>query len=243
MDNELRKYKVVAKKKESTDSFTLDLSLESGAIPDFVPGQYINIFFKDLNTPEGKAYSISSAPYENQFSITVKVIGKFSSKLDSLEVGGSLDATLPYGYFYSEEEDTDLVLIAGGIGVTPFRSIILDNLNKKTNRHLQLIHSIKKDEDAVFVDQFQNIKDDRFDLQYFITRQSKSSITGAYLGRIDLEKLNKLGKIDFGKTELENPNKTEYMICGSISFVRDIWKNLKEAGVSEYNIYTEAFFS
>ena len=52
------------------------------------------------------------------------------------------------------------------------------------------------------------------------------------------------GRIDV-PTLLNSLNKTtekEFLICGSISFVRDIWKALRDQGISEDYIYTEAFF-
>ena len=42
--------------------------------------------------------------------------------------------------------------------------------------------------------------------------------------------------------QLKNLSDTEFFLCGSISFVRDYWRGLKDGGIPEISIYTEAFF-
>jgi len=222
MENHKEKYKIIDKKILNSDTFTLSLVLESGEIPTFIPGQYINIFFDDLGTSEGKAYSLSSAPTEKKFDITIKVIGTFSEKLNSLKVGDEIQGTLPYGFFYSEER-SDLVLISAGIGITPFRSMIIENQSLLEKRKISLIHSVKEEYDLIFKEDFERINSDKF--RYIKNVSSK-------YGRLDQEKLNLMGLED-----------KEFMICGSISFVRDMWKILVDFGISQDQIYTEAFFS
>ena len=60
---------------------TLQLSLANSTVPTYVPGQFITVYAPELGTPEGKAYSISSAPHEKTLNITVKDMGKFSHYL------------------------------------------------------------------------------------------------------------------------------------------------------------------
>lgn len=216
MENNKVIYKIINKKTESEDTFTISLELEEGGIPDFIAGQYINIYFDDLNTAEGKAYSISSAPSENKFDLTIKILGEFSNKLNDLKIGDRVKGTLPYGFFYSEEE-SDLVLIAGGIGVTPFRSIIFQNKDK----NITLFQSARFEEGLIFKDDFESVQG----LNYIKNISSKE-------GRFTFEKLN-----------LDSFKEKEFMVCGSISFVRDVWRILKENGIEQDQIYTEAFFS
>ena len=53
----------------------------------YTAGQYITVFFDDSSTPEGKAYSLSSAPHEKWLSITVKKVGEYSGRLHDLRAG------------------------------------------------------------------------------------------------------------------------------------------------------------
>src|SRR3989338_5642077 len=142
-------YQVLATKNEVPGVVSLDLAPVGRKIPEFPPGQYITVYFPELGTPEGKAYSISSAPGEDRFTITVRGIGEFSNRLVSMSIGDRVIAGEPYGYFYSESNETPLVMIAAGIGVAPFRSMIIENVRKNPNRKLFLFHSSRVLSDSI----------------------------------------------------------------------------------------------
>lgn len=225
-----RKYIVKKKKQETHDTSTLMLVQEDGTVPSFIPGQFISVYFPELNTPEGKSYSISNPSGEKTLNITVKGIGEFSNRLCAMELGDVLSGSLPYGFFYSEQQDTDLVMIAGGIGVAPFRGMIIGADVQSPKRKLSLFQSAQTATDLLFNSEFTSRK--RLTIRYFITREQHPRIqaTGR---RMRVEDILEDCSIE----------RSEFFICGSISFVRDIWKNLKNHGVNEDRIYTEAFFS
>lgn len=230
-------YVVEEKIIESSSVSTLKLAFPDGTIPKYHSGQFINIYFPELNTPEGKAYSMSGPPYEGVLAITVKSMGEFSRRLCALRVGDTVTASLPYGYFFSELEDTALVMIAGGIGVTPFRSMIRDSCRRNPSRKLALFYSARTSSDLIFKKEFEEIgkKHDSFKVFYFVTREESSDLQ-AFHGRMTV------GDI-IGSGPEKNVTGREFLICGSISFVSDIWKGLRAGGVPEEMIYTEAFFS
>ena len=229
-----KKFIVKGKIAESPTIMTLNLMLEDGSIPEYRPGQFITIYFPELGTPEGKAYSISSAPSEKAFAITVKAIGLFSNKLCSMSPGNSFEASLPYGYFFSESEKSPLVLIAGGIGVTPFRAMIKEAVEQFPLRKITLLQSSKTAEDLIFKKEFNALARTHSNFRpiFFVTREQS-------LDPADVQRRIEIGDI-VGK---KDPEDSEFFICGSIPFVRDMWKGLREKGVQEENICTEAFFS
>lgn len=213
---------------------TLRLSLVNGSIPKYVPGQFITVYAPQLGTPEGKAYSISSAPHEKTLDITVKDMGKFSHYLCSRKAGDELEGSLPYGYFFSESRTTPLALICGGIGIAPMRSMLLAAAHETPRRPVALFYSNRTARDIVFkktLDELQEA-DKNLRVQHFITREPAEPPmhSGRINAKIMLESLN--GQKD-----------TEFLLCGSISFVRDLWRDLRANGVPEEKIYTEAFFS
>ncbi len=160
-------------------------------------------------------------------------MGSFSKRLCSLKVGDYITASLPYGYFFTENDDTDLVLIAGGIGIAPFRSMIIDSIKNLPKRKITLFYSSQKTEDIIFFDELNKISkiNKNIIIKHYITRQD--NIDSKYnRGRIKI--------LDLVKLNTEN---SEFMMCGSISFVRDFWKGLKDAGIPEDLLFTEAFFS
>jgi len=204
-------------------------TLSLDGVPLFTPGQFINIFFPDTNTPEGKAYSLSSTPQEGA-EITIKEIGEFSGKLCRMREGDTFEASDPYGFFYPEYEDSDLVLLAGGIGVTPFKGIIEQALKTNPKRPVTLLHSVRLQEECIFDECFSKLDIER---EYFVTRDQNVRL-GAHPRRMNAE--------DVLRHKREG-KQTEILICGSIDFTRSLWRELRENGVSEDELYTEAFFS
>lgn len=198
-------------------------------------GQFIDVYFPEIAGEQGKSYSLSSSPVENFFSITVKAIGGFSNHLRALKKGGILLSSEPYGFFFSESRDSHLVMLAGGIGVAPFRSIILEELSCNPNRKISLFYSSRTKNDIIFNEEldlwqgkYKNLK-----VIHFLTREKKVE-KGKEKGRITTEKILK---------EIFDLENLEFLICGSIDFVRDMRKGLRRGGVPEEAIYTEAFFS
>ena len=236
MDEEIKiTYKVMEKKVEAAGITTLRLLPDGVERPEFISGQFITVYFPEVGTAEGKAYSISSAPEEEGFSITVKDIGTYSHKLSTMEVGDALLATGPYGFFYSEESDTPLVLLAGGIGIAPFRSMILDVLKKHPTRKISLYYSVRDQADAVFLETFSPLTKEYSNFGYLLHVTGETpSVPGCHSGRISIDRIAYLHKDD---------SMTEYFMCGSIPFVRDMWRSLRRYNIPEERLYTEAFFA
>ncbi|MBX4215964.1 hypothetical protein KW797_03370 [Candidatus Parcubacteria bacterium] len=235
MQSDAVRYVVRGKHDEVPGVCTLRLSMEDGTSPPFAPGQYINVYFSELRTPEGKAYSISSAPGEPTFSITIRAIGEFSNRLCSLAPGETVSASLPYGFFSPEGEGSDLVMIAAGIGVTPFRSMLQDAAARAPSRRMALFHTIRTSDDALFEKEFAALGDTLadFSLSRFVTREAAPSLPSARQGRMTAHDV---------LSAVPSAN-AEFLVCGSIPFTRDMWRALRAEGVSEDKIYTEAFFS
>lgn len=228
-------YSVSEKIIETPRVTTLKLKPVNSTDTIYIAGQYITIYFPETGSPEGKAYSFSSSPLEKSLSITVKAMGEFSNRLTNLQVGDVVTASLPYGYFYSESEDTDMVMIAAGIGVSPFRSIIVTTLLKNPARKITLYYSAKTEVDFAFKKEFEKLQEmhNNFKVIHFVTQEERA--TGeTQKGRIDAQKvLDTVG----------DTTNSEFFVCGPISFTRDIWRGLRSLGIPEGVIYTEAFFS
>lgn len=230
-----RSYTVIRVKKETPTITTLTFLPTEGGILPFASGQFMTVYFPELGSVEGKAYSISSSPEEEALSITVKDIGAYSKKLSLMKEGDTLIASGPYGFFYSEEKDSHLILVAGGIGIAPFRSMIWSLVKTYPARKITLYYSAPSWEEAAFANELSSIQKEvhSFSLKFYSTRSALFDHEGRE-GRISLDEL---------AVESARNVQSEYLICGSIAFVRDMWKGLKERGVSEDTMYTEAFFS
>ena len=213
---------------------TLQLLLLGGTVPPFVPGQFITVYAPNLGTPEGKAYSISSAPHEPTLDITVKEMGKFSRYLCSRKTGDEIQGSLPYGYFYSESNTSTLVMVAAGIGVAPFKSMLLSAVRNHPGRPVALFCSNRTAQDIIFKKTLDELQSAHANLRvfHFLTREDAAAPMQS--GRIRAHRI---------LAQLKNEKNLEFMLCGSIAFVRDLWRDLRAAGITEDAIYTEAFFS
>lgn len=219
--------------KETANVSTLKLSCEGG-LPPYKAGQFITVFFPETGHMEGKSYSISSSPSEKTLNLTVKGMGAFSNKLLAKQPGDTITGSLPYGYFYSESDTSSLVILTGGIGIAPFRSMILHVLEKHPGRKILLLYSNKTKDSIIWKKEFDELaakSGGALTLHYYLTQEETPE--GMIPGRIIVDDIAK---------ELHLHDDAEFFLCGSIAFVRDYWKGLKEAGVLEEKIYTEAFF-
>lgn len=197
----------------------------------YTAGQYITVFFEDSSTPEGKAYSFSSAPHEPLKSITVKKVGEYSGRLHDLRVGDTFLISAAYGSF-NPQSDAPLVGISAGCALAPIWSIVKDELHKKPDRKINLFVSSKTVAELVFADRLADYENKFINLKIHrhITRQAELP-NGMRRGRIDLDAC-----VEIGGTQ------AAYAICGSVDFVRSMWRGLVDRGLDGGSISTETFF-
>jgi ferredoxin-NADP reductase len=128
---------------------------------DFKPGQYLE-WTLGHNNPDSRGnrryFTISSSPTEENIMLGIKTYEKpstFKTKLMSLEKGDTVFASQLAGEFTMPKElNKKMVWIAGGIGVTPFRSMAKYMIDKKENRDTVLFFSNRTSKDIVYSDVF-----------------------------------------------------------------------------------------
>lgn len=130
---------------------------------DFLPGQYLTIQLpiqpKD-GSGSSRKFTIASSPLNKEFLVvtTKKGQGEFKKALFALECNEYVTATGPLGGFILKDTDTyDHVFIAGGIGITPFYSMIAYVAEKKLSIPITLIASFSSREEEVFYDELMNM--------------------------------------------------------------------------------------
>ena len=222
--------RIVKVQRQSHDVVTLYFCLHDGSLLPYTAGQYITVYFDGTSTPEGKAYSLSSAPSEPLMSITVKKIGEYSGRLHDLSTGSMFTISDAYGHF-NPMTAKPLVCIGAGVGIAPLWSVIKHEYQQDARRVARLFYSNKTVDDVVFRDELAEASDTtNLRVHHHITRQEQvPSIMSR--GRINIEKCLKVAE-----------DEAVYMVCGSVGFVRDIWKELTAQGVAAERISTETFF-
>jgi glycine betaine catabolism B len=130
--------------------------------PEYLAGQFIEIFLPHAN-PDSRGqkrwFTLSSSPSERLLSITTKLADKHSSSfkkiLFGLKPGTNLTMSEPMGDFVlPKDSNIPLLFVAGGIGITPVRSIIKWLLDNKLRRNIYIIYATHTLEEIAFRDLF-----------------------------------------------------------------------------------------
>ncbi|EHN67896.1 FAD-binding oxidoreductase, partial [Aliivibrio fischeri] len=127
----LREFELIAKEKESEliTSFTF-MPTDDQPVSRFKPGQYLGIYLTpaEFENQEIRQYSLSSAPQEKTYRISVKREdgGKASNYLhDQLNIGDKVNLAAPAGDFFLDvDASTPVTLISAGVGLTPTLSML-----------------------------------------------------------------------------------------------------------------------
>jgi ferredoxin-NADP reductase len=150
---------------ETSVTFRLVPSDPATRIPPFRAGQYIAVRLRIGNSTVSRPYSISSSPDEalegNYYEITVKTVQPgFCAPyiLEHWKDGAAVRCSSPAGTFYHEplRDGGHVVCLAGGSGITPFRSIILDSLAHDTTT-FTLFHGVSCPDELLFIDEFEDV--------------------------------------------------------------------------------------
>jgi|TARA_B100001971_G_C18189506_1_gene537741 Na+-transporting NADH:ubiquinone oxidoreductase subunit F len=203
---------------------------------DFCCGQFFMVSIEGDEENLKRAYSIASSPSEKSFiDIGLDKVGKFSTKLFNTKPGDTLIFKGPYGKFHFEEEmKNNLILIAGGTGVTPLMSIVRLANGKKLSNKIKLLYSVKTPEDIIYKDELEKIKNENSNFDYLatITRPEENDNWTGRTGRIDKELL---------KESIENIEDSLYFLCGPAEFVKGTIQFLEELGAAKDQIKTDVW--
>jgi ferredoxin-NADP reductase/Na+-translocating ferredoxin:NAD+ oxidoreductase RnfD subunit len=161
-----RKLQLIFKERNQIAQNTYDFVFESDYIPKYKPGQYLE-WTLSHNSPDLRGnrryFTIASSPTENNIRIGVKFYDKpstFKQRLLSLEKGSKASADQLSGDFVLPDEPSQkAVFIAGGIGITPFRSMIKYLLDKNQKRDITLFYSNTTKDSIAYSDLLKSASD------------------------------------------------------------------------------------
>jgi len=114
------------------------------------PGQFGTIrVLTDQGWSEAHPFTISCGPEENAVRMTIKHAGQFTERIAALEPGAPVKFSGPYGVFLGDVEGQPrIVMVAGGVGITPFLSVLRHFRAKKADNAVILIWANKTRDDA-----------------------------------------------------------------------------------------------
>ena len=199
----------------------------------FIPGQFamVSINLPHRDKPEKRAYSFSSCQTKEYMDLTIKkekkgLVSKYF--IEEVKKGTELVLKGPYGLFKLEHEGVkEVVLIGGGSGIAPMRSIIQYILDNKKDIKLTLFFSVKKKEDIIFEKELEKYHQQYENFNYILTVTNEEN-----------KELNK-GRISLDMIQKHTMNPDKYFICGPHPMVNSIRGQLMEKGVKKKDIKVE----
>ncbi len=234
-------YRVVEVKSEIEDvwSVTLIPPKGTGMVYDYVPGQFHFVtFHRDKDLPEEEHHwTISSSPTERGFiTSTIKALGDFTSTMGRTKPGDTATVHGPFGRFSYRfhPAEKDLVFIAGGIGVTPLRSMLRYMRDTREDRSVLFIYANPDESRIVFKDELESIAQGDFPkLELVHVLEKPGEQWTGERGLIDREKIQRLCK---GRLETSG-----FYVCGPPGLLEAIIDSLKSLGVPDGRIHLEIF--
>jgi len=208
---------------------------------DFTPGQSSDLTLVDPPETdfEGniRTFSIASAPFEDQLMIATRMRDTaFKRSLKRVVLGTPLKLASPTGSFTLHKNSTKpAVFLAGGIGITPFFSIVKQADHDRLRQELYLFYSNHRPEDAPFLETLEELEKNNPNFCFVPTMTKMSHSTRKWQGEIGLIDGPLLSKY---LTTLRGPI---YYIAGPPAMVMDLRKMLVASGIDEDDIRMEEF--
>lgn len=233
----LRDFKVVAKvpQSECITSFELE-PVDGGPVASFKPGQYISVFIKDeaFENRQVRQYSLSLASNDKSYRIAVRrePNGKVSNYLhDKVQVGDIVKISPPVGDFFLETDKVENVsLLSAGVGQTPMLAMINELAKIGFKGQVNFIHGSHNCAKQAFATEVATYAD-KLNLKVTNFLSVPNGDKCDFEGRVDLNKI---------KDQINTQN-MDYFLCGPVSFMQDIAKQLVDLGVERSKIHYEVF--
>lgn len=213
---------------------------ESGYLPPFEAGQYINIFTEIDGVRTSRPYSISSSPRQRAYyEITVaRAAGGFVSDylIDSVRQGDRFTANGPAGVFRYQPvfHSKKSLFLAGGSGITPFMSMLREITDASADRDVVLLYGCRSSETALFHEELTELAQNNPGFRYSLVVSDKDAVWSGETGFIDRALIERLVP--------DLSERTAY-ICGPQIMNEFCQNELAALGVPEKHIRREMFGS
>jgi ferredoxin-NADP reductase len=220
---------------------TMSFEFERPSGWTFKAGQYLDMIL--LDPPESDAegnvrsFSIASAPHEETLMVATRMRDTaFKRVLKTMSFGTAVKIEGPSGDLILQNDfKRSAVFLAGGIGITPFRSIVHWAAKEKSPNHVFLFYSNRRPEDAPFLEELQHLErqNPKYKLIASMTEMEKSARPwNGETGLIDQEMLVRY---------LKTAASPVYYIAGPPAMVKGLQEMLSKAGIKAGDIHAEEF--
>jgi len=208
---------------------------------EFIAGQFMDVTLdspKDTDS-EGntRAFSIASPPHEDSLMVTTRLRDTaFKRNLASLPLGTAVTLAAASGdLLLHHDPSRPAVMLAGGIGITPFRSILLDATRRKLGHEMSLFYSNRRPEDAPFLQELEGLARENPRFHFVPTMTAMDQSHRPWKGE--------RGRIDVAMMARHSPGSSApvYYLAGPPRLVNELHAMLSRAGIAEPSLRAETF--
>ncbi len=236
---------------EEITSFYL-YPVDGAPVPDFTPGQFISLRGRagDGSVIQPRQYSLSDAPNGEYLRLSIKreaandagaaPHGLISNWLhDTVEEGTLLELSPPFGDFVLHDgRETPVVLISGGVGLTPMVSMLNHLVREQPQRRVSFIHAARHRGVHALNSHVREIaaQHPQVAIKVFYERVVSGDRPGIdydHAGRIDLAAIRDAVLLP----------EADYYLCGPVPFMQAMLAALRAEGVAADRIHYEVFGS
>ncbi|MGI9324845.1 MAG: pyridoxamine 5'-phosphate oxidase family protein [Pseudomonadales bacterium] len=238
-----RQYAVARIEDESASIRSFYFVPESGSNADFSPGQFLTIRANISGKSVVRTYTVSSAPSDPHYRISVKRDGEFSTFLhDQIKVGDSIELRAPAGEFvFNASAKRPAVLIAAGVGITPMismlRHAIVESVRARHLRPMHLVLLARSSAERAFFKEINNLATEfpnHLKVTWCLTKPEESLRVGPdyqHRGRLTRELL---------QLAIES-SESDVFLCGPPAFMQKTYDLLCDLNIDDERIFAEAF--
>ncbi|WP_447971295.1 ferredoxin--NADP reductase [Nitrospira sp. M1] len=220
---------------------TMALYFERPADFSFKAGQFIDLMLLDPPETDSagntRALTIASAPSENCLMVVTRVRDSaFKRVLMNMPLQTMVNIEGPYGHLtLPEQAARPLVFLAGGIGIAPFRSMLIDAAANQRTHRFTLLYANRRLEDAPFFHELEDLQGTLSNYTFVGTMTQPAQARDPWLGET--------GYVDQAMLMRHVPgiDSPIYYIVGSSAMVSGCRSMLRKAGVRDHDIRTEEF--
>ncbi len=206
-----------------------EVKLPGGKDLNHQPGQFVEVSIFGI----GEApISVSSSPLKKgSFEMVVRRVGNVTNAMHQLKDGDKIGIRGPFGKGFNMEEfkGKDVMIVAGGIGLVPLRSLIntiLDSSQRKEYGRLIILYGAKTENEFLFRDELK-LWEERDDVELHITVDRKTEKWNGHVGVIT----TLIPKVDL------NLKNTVVAVCGPPVMYKYVILSLKSKGLKDNQIY------
>ncbi|SFG77762.1 NO-inducible flavohemoprotein [Neptunomonas qingdaonensis] len=240
-------FRVVNKVQQSSEITSFYLKPVDGQpLPSYKPGQYLSLKINDasLANTELRQYSLSDSHNSDSYRISVKrepapqhdiPAGVASNFLhDNVKVDDTILVHAPAGNFYLDDSDKPVVLISGGVGVTPMLSMLNDLVRQHSPRKITWFHGTRNRQTHAFREHINALDNDLANLTKVVFYDDVAGATQ------DTD-YNHEGYMTAQLIKENCPLDAEFYFCGPLPFMQAIHTLLRQLGVADEQLHYEIF--